>query len=107
MPPEFFLDRGLGRRLAEELTDLGWIVHRAAAHFPDDAQHVADEDWLDYGMARGWSPLCKDGGSKVVTRNAHRWRRTAGFFSISTTNASGSTTWWLDSSSIGKRSTGP
>ncbi|WP_336160485.1 hypothetical protein [Amycolatopsis sp. VC5-11] len=64
MPPEFFLDRGLGRRLAEELTDLGWIVHRAAAHFPDDAQHVANEDWLDYGLARGWSPLCKDGRIK-------------------------------------------
>ncbi|MGW7532009.1 PIN-like domain-containing protein [Amycolatopsis sp. NPDC054798] len=64
MRPEFFLDRGLGRRLAEELTDLGWVVHRAAEHFPDDAQYVADEDWLDYGLARGWSPLCKDGRIK-------------------------------------------
>ncbi|MFF0146776.1 hypothetical protein ATK36_2554 [Amycolatopsis sulphurea] len=64
MPHEFFLDRGLGRRLAEELTMRGWTVHRAAEHFPDDAQHVADEDWLAYGLTRGWSPLCKDGRIK-------------------------------------------
>ncbi|WP_425393521.1 hypothetical protein [Actinokineospora enzanensis] len=60
-PPEFFLDRGLGRRVAERLVELGWVVHRAADHFPNDAQHVADEDWLAYGLDRGWSPLCKDG----------------------------------------------
>ncbi|WP_208720012.1 hypothetical protein [Amycolatopsis circi] len=56
--------------MAEELTDLGWIVHRAAAHFPNDAQHVADEDWLDYGLARGWSPLCKDG--RIKGRDSER-----------------------------------
>lgn len=59
--PEFFLDRGLGRRVAEGLRTLGWAVHRAADHFPNDAQDVPDEDWLRYGLDRGWSPLCKDG----------------------------------------------
>jgi hypothetical protein len=68
--PEFFLDRGLGRRVAEGLSDLGWTIHRAAAHFPDDAQDVEDETWLDYGLARGWSPLCKDG--RIKGRHAER-----------------------------------
>ncbi|MQA08381.1 MAG: hypothetical protein GEU98_07465 [Pseudonocardiaceae bacterium] len=62
--PEFFLDRGLGRRVAEGLTELGWIIHRVAEHFPDDAQHVEDEVWLAFGLERGWSPLCKDGRIK-------------------------------------------
>lgn len=60
----------MGRRVAERLTELGWVVHRAAEHFPDDAQHVADEDWLTYGLERGWSPLCKDG--RIRGRQAER-----------------------------------
>ncbi|MDQ3577026.1 MAG: hypothetical protein M3443_05390 [Actinomycetota bacterium] len=62
--PEFFLDRGLGRRVAEGLTELSWTIHRASEHFANDAQDVADEDWLTYGIQRGWSPLCKDGRIK-------------------------------------------
>ncbi|MGH3858031.1 hypothetical protein [Actinokineospora sp.] len=45
MPPEFFLDRGLGRGVAEQLTQRGWIVHGATDHFPNDAQCVEDADW--------------------------------------------------------------
>jgi hypothetical protein len=63
-PPEFFLDRSLGRRVAEELSARGWIVHRAADHFPRDAQDVPDAEWLSYGLDHGWSPLCKDGRIK-------------------------------------------
>lgn len=61
MPPEFFLDRGLGRGVGEGLIELGWVVHRVVDHFPDDAQDVPDEEWLAYGLVRGWTPLCKDG----------------------------------------------
>lgn len=61
MPPEFFLDRSLGRGVAEGLTELGWVVHRVTDHFPDDAQAVPDEQWLAHGLTRGWTPLCKDG----------------------------------------------
>ncbi|WUM92928.1 hypothetical protein OG905_22350 [Streptomyces sp. NBC_00322] len=34
MPPEFFLDRNLGRRVAEELRARGWTVHCIADVFP-------------------------------------------------------------------------
>lgn len=64
MPPEFFLDRGLGRGVAEGLATLGWTVHRITDHFADDAQDIPDEDWLAYGLEHGWSPLCKDGRIK-------------------------------------------
>ena len=62
--PEFFLDRGLGRRVAEGLREHGWVIHRAADHFPNDAQDIPDPDWLDYGLRNGWAPLCKDGRIK-------------------------------------------
>lgn len=50
--------------MCEGLAALGWTVHRAAAHFPKDAQDVPDEDWLEYGLQHGWTPLCKDGRIK-------------------------------------------
>ncbi|MEU7475327.1 hypothetical protein AB0A63_05040 [Lentzea sp. NPDC042327] len=62
--PEFFLDRSLGRGVAEGLARLGWTVHRITDHFPDDAQFTADDEWLEYGLDRGWVPLCKDGRIK-------------------------------------------
>ncbi|WP_132877033.1 hypothetical protein [Tamaricihabitans halophyticus] len=68
--PEFFVDRGLGRRVPEGLTALGWRIHRIADHFPNDAQDVVDEIWLAYGLERGWSPLCKDG--RIKGRHAER-----------------------------------
>lgn len=39
-------------------------MHRITDHFPNDAQDVPDEEWLDHGLARGWVPLCKDGRIK-------------------------------------------
>lgn len=60
-PPEFFLDRGLGRGVAQGLRDAGWLIHRVSDYFPDDAQAIADPDWMRFGLARGWLPLHKDG----------------------------------------------
>ena len=67
MPPEFFLDRNLGRRVAEELRARGWIVHRIGDVFPTDAQDVPDEQWIAHGLDRSWVPLSKDG--RIKTRD--------------------------------------
>ncbi|MGV9560299.1 PIN-like domain-containing protein [Streptomyces sp. NPDC003522] len=67
MPPEFFLDRNLGRRVAEGLRAHGWTVHRIGDVFPDDGQDIADEDWIAHGLDRSWVPLSKDG--RIKTRD--------------------------------------
>lgn len=67
MPPEFFLDRNLGRRVAEELRGRGWAVHRIVDVFPADAQDIPDEEWISYGLDRSWVPLSKDG--RIKTRD--------------------------------------
>ncbi|WP_093816762.1 PIN-like domain-containing protein [Streptomyces sp. TverLS-915] len=67
MPPEFFLDRNLGRRVAEGLRAHGWTVHRIGEFFPDDGQDVPDEVWITYGLERSWVPLSKDG--RIKTRD--------------------------------------
>ncbi|MFH9858980.1 toxin-antitoxin system, toxin component, PIN family protein [Streptomyces sp. NPDC017202] len=67
MPPEFSLDRNLGRRVAEGLRDHGWTVHRIGDVFPDDGQDIADEDWIAHGLDRSWVPLSKDG--RIKTRD--------------------------------------
>jgi hypothetical protein len=60
-PPEFFLDRSLGKGVAAGLIELGWLVYRVVDYFPDDAQSIADEIWMRFGLGRGWYPLHKDG----------------------------------------------
>ncbi|WP_328914322.1 MULTISPECIES: toxin-antitoxin system, toxin component, PIN family protein [unclassified Streptomyces] len=67
MPHEFFLDRNLGRRVAEELRVLGWVVHRINEVFPADAQDIPDPEWIAHGLDRGWVPLSKDG--RIKTRD--------------------------------------
>ncbi|MFD1046114.1 hypothetical protein ACFQ1S_11340 [Kibdelosporangium lantanae] len=86
MPHEFFLDRGLGRRVAEGLAALGWTVHRIVDHFPNDAQDVENEVWLTYGLEQGWSPMCKTVGSRAGTWSEHRWKVTVESCSTSTTS---------------------
>ncbi|MGA6170813.1 toxin-antitoxin system, toxin component, PIN family protein [Streptomyces sp. NPDC012600] len=68
MPPEFFLDRNLGRRVADGLRERGWIVHHIGDAFPEDGQRIADEEWIDHGLRRAWVPLSKDG--RIKTRDA-------------------------------------
>lgn len=67
MPPEFFLDRNLGRRVAEELRERGWAGHRIVDVFPADAQDIPAEEWIAYGLDRSWVPLSKDG--RIKTRD--------------------------------------
>jgi hypothetical protein len=65
--PEFFFDRSLGRRTAAGLRGLGWILHLVGDHFPNDGQQTTDEEWLSYGVQRGWSLLAKDKRIRHVT----------------------------------------
>lgn len=58
--------------MAEGLTELGWVVHRATDQYPNDAQEINDEDWLEYGLRNGWTPLCKDG--RINGRRHSAWR---------------------------------
>ena len=58
--PEFFLDRSLGRETARRLRQASWTVHTLAEVYPDDAQDIADEDWIAEGASRGWILLTKD-----------------------------------------------
>jgi hypothetical protein len=61
LQPEFFLDRNLGRRVAEALRARGWTVHRIVDVFPADAQDIPDEEWIAHGLDQSWVPLSKDG----------------------------------------------
>lgn len=59
-PPEFFFDRSLGKISAQRLRDAGYTVHLIAEFYPDDAQHIADAEWITEGCQRGWTLLTKD-----------------------------------------------
>lgn len=58
--PEFFFDRSLGKETARLLREAGWVVHLIADHYPNDAQEVDDDVWIDYGCSQGWAMLSKD-----------------------------------------------
>ena len=59
-PPEFFLDRSLGKLTASRLREHGHVVHLIAEHYPSDANDVPDETWIAEGCSRGWVLLTKD-----------------------------------------------
>lgn len=61
-PPEFFVDRSLGRRLVPQaLRDRGLVVHTMAEVYGEQVgQGLPDETWLADIGARGWIVLSKD-----------------------------------------------
>ena len=61
-PPEFFIDRSLGRRhLADALGEHGLIVHTmASVDGEQTAQRIEDERRLCDVGSRGWVVLMKD-----------------------------------------------
>lgn len=59
-PPEFFLERSLGKLSADGLRNHGWIIHAIHDHFERDAEDVPDAEWIAYGCDRGWVCLTKD-----------------------------------------------
>jgi hypothetical protein len=59
-PPEFFLDRSLGKTPAQRLRQAGHVVHLIADFYPGDATEIPDPVWIAEGCARGWILLTKD-----------------------------------------------
>lgn len=60
-PPEFFLDRNLGRlRVAAALRERGWIVRTHYDVFGRRDQQVADVEWLEYCGRENLPVLSKD-----------------------------------------------
>ncbi len=48
-PPEFFLDRSLGKITASRLRLAGYVIHLIAEHYPTDASTIPDEIWIAGG----------------------------------------------------------
>ena len=61
-PPEFFVDRSLGRRIvADAIRALGYVVHVMADVYPDrEDQGVPDTKWIADADERGWVVFTKD-----------------------------------------------
>lgn len=61
-PPEFFIDRSLGRHIVPAaLREAGAIVHAMADVYDEKiGQGLADEQWLHDAGERGWVVLKKD-----------------------------------------------
>jgi hypothetical protein len=61
-PPEFFIDRSLGRHVVPEaLRDAGVIVHAMADVYGERiGQGLAHEEWLQEAGRRDWIVLMKD-----------------------------------------------
>ena len=61
-PPEFFVDRSLGRVVvAEAIRAEGYVVHTMAEVYPDGRdEHVRDVEWIRDADHAGWIALTKD-----------------------------------------------
>lgn len=60
-PPEFFVDRSLGKSIVEALRATGLTVHSMADVYGEErAQRLRDEVWLRDAGRRDWIVLTKD-----------------------------------------------
>ncbi|MPZ69906.1 MAG: hypothetical protein GEU71_10295 [Actinobacteria bacterium] len=61
-PPEFLVDRSLGRHhLPNALRDLGFVVHTLADVYGERrAQEIADREWIERAGQETWVVLTKD-----------------------------------------------
>jgi hypothetical protein len=60
-PPEFFVDRSLGKSIVEGLRAAGLTVHSMADVYGDKrAQRLPDDVWLHDAGKNGWIVLTKD-----------------------------------------------
>jgi hypothetical protein len=59
--PEFFIDRSLGKSIAEALREAGLTVHAMASVYGEKpAQQLPDRVWLRDAGTNGWIVLTKD-----------------------------------------------
>ena len=59
--PEFFIDRSLGKSIAEGLRAVGLTVHTMDSVYGEkQAQQLPDEVWLRDAGKKGWIVLTKD-----------------------------------------------
>lgn len=60
-PPEFFVDKSLGRHdLPSALRSAGWTLRTHAEVFGARDEEVADVEWLELCGREGWIALTKD-----------------------------------------------
>ena len=73
-PPEFFTDRGLGRRVVEVLRAEGWTVQSMQEVYPSSdrsrSRRFNDENWIPAVTQNGWVILSKDGFRYTHEREA-------------------------------------
>lgn len=68
-PPEYFVDRSLGRHdVPIGLQRQGLVVLTMASVYGAREQLVADEDWLQDATARAWIVLTKDKRLRFIVR---------------------------------------
>jgi len=67
-PPEFFVDRSLGRRLVPDaLRAAGVVVHAMADVYGERiGQGLDDEEWIADAGRNGWVVLMKDASGRVI-----------------------------------------
>jgi hypothetical protein len=73
-PPEFFIDRSLGRHIVPDaLRAAGATVHTMADVYGERmGQGLSDEEWLRNAGRQGWAVLMKD--AKVRHRPRSGWQ---------------------------------
>ncbi len=61
LPPEIFVDRGLGRYLVPQaLRSAGFVVHTMVEVFGAREQQVGDDEWLERAGREAWLVFTKD-----------------------------------------------
>lgn len=71
--PEFFCDRGLGKRVYEALEADGWIVYPMFKVWPrSENKRLDDAWWIPRVAERGWAILAKDEFNKGRERELVR-----------------------------------
>lgn len=60
-PPEFFIDRSLGRyKVPQQLRDLGFVARALFEEYPDKEESERDPDWIREQTMLGRVLVCRD-----------------------------------------------